>query len=452
MGQEMPKIKLGLVGLGRVQFDIEFANQEYQATAGALAELADIEPIVIGELATSPEAAQAAARHLKAAGADAVIVLLATFTDASLVTTLFNDLDLPTFLWALPEPSIGEASRLRLNSLCGVNLAAYALTSAGRKFDYVYGAPRDPETLVPIARWVRALALDKALRGLKLGVVGSRPPGFYPSGYDELKLWREIGPQIQIFNLSQVFGAANEVPDNQTQSVRQMLRSCLNGLDDLPNEVVCSAANSYQALTNLAEAENLGALAVKCWPEFFTDYGSAACGVLAALAENGLVAACEADVHGAVTMKALRHFTGQPPFLADLVAMDAKRDSVVLWHCGNAAFSLAAQPQQRQAGIHSNRKVGVTAMFPLKPGVVTLARLSYSQGRYRLLLTRGQVQETELLFQGNTAEVKPVGGASKLLDTIIYGGFEHHLVMAYGDVQTEMQAWAKLIGLEVVLA
>src|SRR5690242_16947205 len=225
MALETQKVKLGLVGLGRVQFDMEYARQEYRATRKALLEIAGAELLAVEELATTPVDAVAAARQLKAAGAEMLVVLLATFTDASLVTAFFSEVNLPTLLWALPEPSIGDAGRLRLNSLCGVNLAAYTLTSAGRNFKYTYGAPTDPITLAPVARRVAALSLDKSLRTLKLGVVGSRPPGFYPSGYDELKLWREIGPQIQIYNLSEVFGAAGEVALSKTESVRDMLRS-----------------------------------------------------------------------------------------------------------------------------------------------------------------------------------------------------------------------------------
>jgi len=442
--------KIGLAGLGRVQFDMEEANRQYEAAGRALTEaFPKVELVVIPELATSPAEAIAAARQLKAAGISMLVLQLATFTDSSLITALFSEVDVPTTLWAVPEPSIGDGGRLRLNSLCGVNLAAYTLTSSGRKFNYIYGSPEEAGILETVQQRYAAISLDKVLRGLKLGVVGSRPPGFFPSGYDELKLWREIGPQIQIYNLTQVFGAANEVTLNKTEDVRAMLRACLNGLDDLPEQVVCTASNTYQALVDLANKDELGALAVKCWPEFFVEHQAAACGVLAALMENGLVAACEADVHGAVTMKALHHLSGTAPFLADLVSMDKQKDSIVLWHCGNAAFSLAADPSQRKAGVHSNRKIGVTAQFPLKPGVVTLARLSYSQGKYRLLLVEGEALDSPLLFAGNTAEVRPEGGAQKLLDTIIYGGYEHHLVMAYGRHSASLAAWADLIGLEV---
>jgi L-fucose isomerase-like protein len=410
----------------------------------------EAELAVVNELATTLADAAAVARQLKSAGIDMLVLQLATFTDASLIVAFFSELTVPTTLWALPEPSIGDGGRLRLNSLCGVNLAAYTLTSGGKDFNYVYGLPEDPAALETIQQRFQALQLDRNMRSLRLGLVGSRPAGFFPSGYDEVKLWREIGPQIKIYNLTEVFGASAEIPDNQVQDIRGMLRSCLSGLDEMPEQVVCTAASTYQALVDLAAKDGLGALAVKCWPEFFVEHQAAACGVLAALMENGLVAACEADVHGAVTMKALHYLSGSPAFLADLVATDKDKDSLVLWHCGNAAFSLAAVPSERKAGVHSNRKIGVTAQFALKPGAVTLARLSYSQAKYRLLLAEGEALDSPLLFAGNTAEVRPQAGAQKLLDTIIYGGFEHHLVMAYGYHAASMQAWADLIGLEVV--
>ncbi len=447
-------IKIGLVGLGRVQFDMEEARRVYTAVGGALSEMAGVELVQAGDLVTDGEAAQVARRRLREGGAEILVILLATFTDASMLTALVEEQDglsLPIVLWAVPEPEQG--GRLRLNSLCGVNLAAYTLTSAGRKFRYVYGSPNEPGLLDDLMAQVGALSLNRIMRQARIGLIGTRPPGFYPSGFDELKLWKEIGPQIQTYSLSQVFKQAEEeVLAGRIGEVREWLGRHLKGLEELNEAEICNAAGSYRALSELATQDKLTALAVKCWPEFFVEHASAACGVLASLAENGIIAACEADLHGAVTMLALRHFSGQPPFLADLVATDRQRDSITLWHCGNAAYSLAADPTERRAGVHANRKMALTALFPLKPGPVVLSRLSYSQGRYRLLLGQGQALDSPLLFQGNTAEVVPQGGAQALLHKIIYGGYEHHLVMAYGgqEVYQGMAAWAELIGLEVV--
>lgn len=448
------KIKIGLVGFGRVQFDMDEARRVYNEAVGSLETLKGLELVRVMDLVTDADLARQARKQLREGGAELLVIFMATFTDASMITAFLDETDgekIPLLLWAVPEPEQG--GRLRLNSLCGVNIATYTLASVGKKFRYVYGSPTQPGLLEGLAAQIAALRVDRLMRQARLGLVGVRPPGFYPSGFDELKLWKEIGPQIQTYNLSQVFGtAAAEVAANRVGEVREWLARHLKGMEELNETEICNAAGSYRALSQLAEKDKLDALAVRCWPEFFVEHTSAACGVLASLAENGIVAACEADVHGAVTMLAFRHLTGQPPFLADLVAADNQKDSVVLWHCGNAAFSLAADPSERRAGLHANRKMALTALFPLKPGPVVLARLSYTQGRYRLFLAEGEALNSPLLFQGNTAEIVPKGGAQALLDKIIYGGFEHHLIMAYGgkELRDGMAAWAGLIGLEVV--
>ena len=63
----------------------------------------------------------------------------------------------------------------------------------------------------------------------------------------------------------------------------------------------------------------LSALAVRCWPEFFTEYGCAACGPMAMTSQSGIPCACEADVYGAVTGLLLQAITDAPSFMADLV-------------------------------------------------------------------------------------------------------------------------------------
>ena len=43
---------------------------------------------------------------------------------------------LPTLLWAVPEDRTG--GRLRLNSFCGINLAAFTLTNLGRDYRWLH--------------------------------------------------------------------------------------------------------------------------------------------------------------------------------------------------------------------------------------------------------------------------------------------------------------------------
>ena len=56
---------------------------------------------------------------------DLLLVLQLTFTDATMTVKLAETLDAPMVFWSFPEERTG--GRLRLNSLCGINLASHAL-------------------------------------------------------------------------------------------------------------------------------------------------------------------------------------------------------------------------------------------------------------------------------------------------------------------------------------
>src|SRR5699024_1086277 len=99
-------------------------------------------------------------------------------------------------------------------------------------------------------------------------------------------------------------------------------------------------------------------------PEFFNQLGAAACSTLSQFTEDGIVSACESDIHGSVSMYILQELSeGQPPYLGDLVHVNHESNSAVFWHCGAGAYSLARPQEGARAGVHPNRKLGFTMEF-----------------------------------------------------------------------------------------
>ncbi len=71
---------------------------------------------------------------------------------------------------------------------------------------------------------------------------------------------------------------------------------------------------------------------------------------------------------------------------------------------------------------------------------------------YRLLIAGGELLDTaENRFQGNSAIFRPAGGAHHLLDTLLGGGWEHHVAVAHGNLSHELGALAQLLGIEAVV-
>ena len=188
-----------LVPTARPTFAVDVARR---LAAEARALLVELGAEVIGpeDLVMTPEDVEAAKTFL-AEGADLVINVCASFSDATPALELYGELDQPVLLWSFREPGpVGD--RLWLNSMCGANLFGHALVvHAQRTPRLVYGNPDEPATRraleaalagqlpavvpAPTTHGPRAdadgvKAALGSLRGRRLGLVGDAPARFHP--------------------------------------------------------------------------------------------------------------------------------------------------------------------------------------------------------------------------------------------------------------------------------
>jgi L-fucose isomerase-like protein len=221
-------------------------------------------------------------------------------------------------------------------------------------------------------------------------------------------------------------------------------------LNELDRESTRKSLSVYATLKGIAEQKGLQGFAVRCWPEFFTELGCAACGAMSLLSDEMTPCSCEVDVNGTLTQMILQSISGEPAFGTDMVSLDSERDAVVVWHCGLAPLSMANPDQPRGVTIHSNRKLPLLFEFMLKPGRVTIARLSEASGEYRLAVGRGEIIRGPKSFSGTSGLVKFGRPAGEILDVILYEGFEHHISITYGDHFDALTSFAELANIPIL--
>lgn len=441
------ELRVGFVPIARTTFDMALAEQ---VTRAAHDQLTQAGFAVAGPAApaTTPEAARAALDELGPAP-DAVILFQATFADSSMALEVARAVQAPLLLWAVPEAHTGE--RLRLNALCGINLAAHALTRAGLRYQHIYAAPGDAAVARKVGALARAGRARRALRGVRIGCAGQRPVGFETCDYDAEALLAVFGVDVTAVSLEAVFAAARQADAAAVAGVRAALAQRVSGLDALDQPALDGTLGVYLALRGAAQRDNLRGLAVRCWPEFFTDLGCAACGAMSLLNDERLPCGCEADVHGTITQLLLQELSGAPAFGTDLVSLDAERDGVVVWHCGQAPLAMADPDAVPTGTVHSNRRLPLLLQFPLKPGTVTVARLSAAaDGGLRLVVGRGEMLRAPMSFSGTSGVLRFERPATAVLDTILSAGLEHHIALTYGDYVDALLALAELLALPVL--
>ena len=168
------------------------------------------------------------------------------------------------------------------------------------------------------------------------------------------------------------------------------------------------------------------------------------------LNDDGIPGCCEADAYGAVTSLVLQWLAGGPAFVADLVNLDLVGDTGVLWHCGLAPLAMAPPGVAPRATVHSNRRKPLLNEFPLRPGRVTIGRLSQSRGVTRLTIGGGEMLPEPMAFSGTGGVIRFDRPAAAVMDTIMLEGHEHHYGVVYGDVRTELRALAAQLRIPVI--
>ena len=186
-------INIALIPIARTTFDTALAGE---MTAQVRQSLAQAGFTLQGPdgLVTGAEEAEAAMAALAGKPIDLMLLLQATFADSTMALQMAEKIEAPLLLWALPEKRTG--GRLRLNSFCGINLAAHALRRANRIYDYVYAPPGDANALEKIRVLASAGRARRKLREARIGRIGEHPAGFDSCLFNPEKLKTRLGVEV----------------------------------------------------------------------------------------------------------------------------------------------------------------------------------------------------------------------------------------------------------------
>ncbi|MEW5719161.1 MAG: hypothetical protein AB1817_11070 [Chloroflexota bacterium] len=450
----LPPLRLGLACVARSRFDYQAARDIYHRSVAALKQFPNVEVVAPDDLILddpdnpTPGLIRRAINFFQQAQVDALIIQNGTFTMGDLALDLADGFSVPIILWSPLEPD-WTSGRLRLNSLVGLNVNSSHFYKMGRAFRYIVADPGDAVFQEEMGRMVRVLGLVRGLRRTKIAWLGTRAQGFFDLAFNEMELRAKLGVEVVAVGLGEVFDMARALPTKQVDETKTRVRALIDDMSEVPPEKEDLQARAYLALRQIAEQANASAVAVKCWPEFPFQYGVAACSAVALMNDDMIPGGCEGDLEGALTSLIVQRLAGSIPFLSDVSALDRDKNALLLWHNGCAALRLAATRKHLFTHFQANR--GLTVGFGLLPGRVTLARLGNDGKHLRLFATTGEALPTEMFIRGTLSWVKTDAPVKRVLDELIYGGWEHHLAMSYADLVADLREFAAITGIPLTL-
>ncbi len=435
------------VGVGT--FHLESAQDQFEKSIAMLKTLSDscVFPekmlLTIGDLDS----------FLETIHPDLIVLQNITFANAAYASEVLKRFSCPIILWTLREPVI-DGTRLRLNSLTGAYSAANAITAfrGENQFEYIFGAPGEAEVVSEIGSMIRAAKCKYDLGRLKMVAIGHTPQGFGFGRALDAEMMSTFGTTLESIEARELIGKAKTYTEEELGEELEEARRTIVGLDTVPEKNIVDFARLYKAYKSYVGENQIGAICSRCWPDFFTEFGTPVCSVLSLLNANGVSASCESDSYGALSMFIGSELTGKSCFFGDPVSMDENEGSVTFWHCGMAACDLARKDTGAQVGVHPNRKIGPVMDFGCDAcDEVTIFRVGRKpDGSFRFFIAQGAALDKPKQFNGTSIVVRTERDAKDVVYGTVKGGWEPHFVVVYGNVAEELEKLGHMLKVEVV--
>ena len=443
---------IGYLALARETFDVEYAESKFEKAKSLLLSL---KPDAIGfnDLVTNDSDAESALSFFKSNNFEKIFLFQTTFTDAKFLLNFAKSIQRPICIVSFPEPRTG--GRLRLNSICGLNLAMHSLLKNDISPDFIIMDKDDKINEISFNSFIKGKSnsegiswdiasiadenakFDYSIDRQTIGIIGTRPEGFDTCDYDSNEVTSKLNVSLVDLELEDLFDEAKEIEAETIVKTKSAVSSYLAGTEELVQEEFDKSLSIFHGLENLKNKHQLDAFAIRCWPETFTEYGCASCGPMAMMNEKKVSCACEADVLGGISCNILNQMNNNPSLLVDIVDVDKSDNSLVFWHCGLAPISMAKEGTAK-SGIHSNRKKPLLHDFSLKEGEITIFRVSKARGKLQFFVMKGQVLDRPNSFSGTSGVINLGEDSANKLERMFKGGLEHHVAFTYGDISDKL--------------
>ncbi len=465
------KTRIGFVPAHRVPFSEDWAVEMRHRVLKALEPICkdlDIEVVVPDKALTEnglvrdDKEAEKVIKLFKDKDVAGIIIGTMTFGDEiSAITVAERMPEIPVLLFGTKEGAFTEDGNRRSDSFCGTLSISSGLYRRAIPFSFLgICFPEEEVFSKGIKDFVRTCVAVKGFVGARIGLVGPRPERFETCAVNEFPMIEQFSQRIIPISLVDIFNRADEVVDEKRVArIIDEIKESAN-CEWVKEETLRKSTRLEIALKEFAQEKDLSAMAVQCWSAMQEIHGISACLTMGRLTQQGIMTACEVDIHGALTML-VQHLASLkatvPHFIDWTIQHQREKDVFLAWHCGNAPMGLKARNSQIYLKSHSilgeslgRERCEGTAEFQLKEGKVTLSRIVEYDGEFKMLITKGEIIPSKDKLRGSWSWVK-VSDLANLYRTLVEEGFIHHASMIHGDISDSLVEFCRFTGMEAVV-
>lgn len=216
------------------------------------------------------------------------------------------------------------------NSLAAALEIAAWVRSKDMKVNIIHG---DTETMVQkVLLHHQAFAAKRALKGKRIGVIGTPSSWLVASHVDYLLAGQRWGVSYQDYSLKEVVKRFNETTDDQVGVEASLVATHCHSCNETTPESLLRAMRLYKTIKGMCEDYQLDAVTFSCF-SLIKELKTTGCLALSLLNEEKIPAGNEGDLQSIMTLLMTKELTHAAGFIANPTFIDEKNNEITLAHC-----------------------------------------------------------------------------------------------------------------------
>lgn len=323
----------------------------------------------------------------------------------------------------------------------------------GYTFQYVYDIIGMPSKSKKVYDYAVAAAAAAKLRHARAGMAGYRDMNLYGTQVDGPSLKREIGPEIETFEMLEMEQRYRKISDEEKQAVIDKCMSKWHFVKPANPESMKKAAGYYLAVKSICDERGYDAISLKDVDGMKKLLGFPPAPIFMLLADDaGLCTIPENDSLGSITQLMVKYLTGQCAFYLEFY--EFFEDRVLAGVPDYVPAEVVAGDVTVMPAAFGELSEGILNVSKVKPGKVTMCRLTYDDGMYYMHMVVGEgITPGKWEEAGWTQPAPQLPGLEILLDDV--EGFAQnvmcqHYIISYGDNTDRITDLCNILGISVI--
>ena len=451
----MRKIRAGFVGFGEINTPRELIERKCNEARRQI-EAEGIELVWTDPVSDDPEGNDVARAKRELAGGnfDVLIICVAGWIPSHAVIGVIDAFrNTPMILWGLAGWKEGGRFVTTADQ-AGTTALRKPMEDLGYRFRYVTNLYGGPPPLEKIVSYARAACTVSLLRGARIGMMGYRDMKLYGTLYDGISLRAKIGPEVEFFEMLEMVQAIEKLDEHEISHLTKDMLKRWNFVKEPAEETLRNTARLYAAVSRKVRERGYGAVSLIDVDGIKKLLNFAPAGVFMLLHENeGICTIPENDTMGAVTQLMTRYLTGQVG--AYLEFYEFMENGVLMGVPDYVPSEIVDGRVTVLPTAFGEFGEGLLNVSKIRPGEITLARMSYTGDRYCLHVVTG---EGRTPGQWEEAGWKPPAPQLPSLEITLDGSMEdfmqrvlgQHYILSYGNNTRLYEDISALLDIEML--